>query len=67
MASFLVRVCLSRADGRIWRRVRPCYPELCFFAVCRLLVGDGGDSDLLLDEEELRLDVQEFDLDDCLP
>ena len=40
--------------------------EWRFLEVFRLPVGDGGDT-ALLDDEELRLEMEEFDLDGCLP
>ena len=39
--------------------------DLCVLSVFRVLVVDGDDAGLLLDEEELRFDVVEFDLNCC--
>lgn len=61
-----LRVCVrfELSDELVGEFVR-VVPESGFFEVFRLPVGDGGDAVLLLDEEGLRLEVEEFDLDGC--
>lgn len=57
-----VCVLLGMSGGLVGEFVR-AVPELCFFEVFRLPVGDGDDAVLLLDEEGLRLEVEEFELE----
>jgi hypothetical protein len=60
----LSRVRLELAD-RLGDEFVRIVPELCVLEDFRVRIGDDSVADHLLDEEKLRFDVEEFDLDCC--